>query len=265
LRDLFHCNLILIHKNIKINYTSHGKGSVVVLIHGFLENVTMWKDIIPILAKKNRVIAIDLLGHGNSENLSYVHTMEDQALMIKFVLNHLKLRRYTIIGHSLGGYVALAFAELFPENIKKIVLMNSTALPDTVKKQKNRDRAIKMVKHHKDTFIKLAIPNLFTEKSRIKYKDSIENVKREALKTTLQGIVASLEGMKTRKDSTAVLHNNSFEKLFIIGRKDPLLNYNTLINQTKNTNTQIAEFTNGHMSHIENFEELIWSLTQFIR
>ncbi len=254
----------IIYKNTNISFTDIGKGSAVVLLHGFLENSTMWNKIIPILSEKNRVIAIDLLGHGKTDCLSYIHTMKDQANMVKAVLNHLKLRRYAIIGHSLGGYVALALAELYSENIKKLVLMNSTALPDTTIKQKNRDRAIAMVKRNKDTFIKIAIPNLFINQSKIKHKQEIDFIKKEALKTSLQGIIASLEGMKVRKDSTSVLQNKSFDKLFIIGRKDPLLSYNTLINQTKNTNTKIVELTNGHMSHVENFEELILSFTHFL-
>lgn len=256
---------IYIYKNIEISYTSHGKGSVVVLLHGFLENKSMWNTIIPILFKKNRVITIDLLGHGNSGNLGYLHTMENQAQMVKAVLNHLKLRRFIIIGHSLGGYIALALAELYPENIKKLCLMNATALPDSVEKQKNRDRAIAMVKRNKDTFIKMAIPNLFTKESKVKFKTEISLVKKEALKTSLQGVIASLEGMKIRKNRTEVLKDNRFNKLFIIGRKDPLLGYNSLIEQTKNTNTEIVEFTNGHMSHIENFNELILSLTNFVK
>ena len=256
---------IFSYKNTNISFTDTGKGSVLVLLHGFLENSSMWYKIIPILSKKNRVITIDLLGHGKTESLSYVHTMKDQAQMIKAVLNHLRLRRYTIIGHSLGGYIALAFAELYSDNIKKLVLMNSTAVADTLEKQKNRERAIAMVKQNKNTFIKIAIPNLFTKQSRLKFKKEINFVKKEALKTSLQGIIASLEGMKIRKDQTQILENKHFEKLFIIGRKDPLLSYKSLIKQTKNTKIKIAEFTNGHMSHIENFEELVLSLTNFVK
>lgn len=258
-------NLSFIYKNIKINYTSQGKGSVIVLLHGFLENSTMWHAITPILSKKNRVITIDLLGHGLSDNLSYVHTMEEQANMVKAVIQHLGLRRVILIGHSLGGYIALAFAEMYPDNVKKLVLMNTTALPDSLEKQKNRDRAIAMVKKNKDIFIKIAIPNLFCKESRITYKNAIEVVKKEALKTSLQGVIASLEGMKIRKDRSVILHNTLFEKLFIVGKKDPLLSFNTLLNQTKNTDTQLAVLSNGHMSHIENFNELILSLNAFIK
>ncbi len=257
-------NKTYIYKNIKINYTSHGKGSVVVLLHGFLENSTMWNKIIPILSKNNRVITIDLLGHGESDNLSYIHTMEDQAEMIKSVLKHLRLRRFTIIGHSLGGYIALALAELYPENIKKLILMNSTALSDSVEKQKNRDKAISMVKKNKNTFIRIVIPNLFCEESRAKYIYDIEFIKKEALKTSLQGVIASLEGMKTRKDRQFILQNNSFDKLFIIGKKDPLLDYQSLIMQTENTNTKILKLSKGHMSHIENYYDLVDVLLNYI-
>jgi len=101
------------YKNISISYAVSGKGSAVVLLHGFLENKTMWHKIKKVLSKKYKVVSIDLLGHGKTESLGYVHTMEDQAEMIKAVLNHLKLRKYVLIGHSMGGYISLAFAKKF--------------------------------------------------------------------------------------------------------------------------------------------------------
>ncbi|MEE9349635.1 MAG: alpha/beta fold hydrolase [Flavobacteriaceae bacterium] len=253
------------YKNIKINYSSSGKGPVVVLLHGFLENKTMWQEIVPSLAQKNRVITIDLLGHGKTDNLSYVHTMEAQAKMIKAMLNHLKLRRYFIIGHSLGGYIALAFAELFPKTIKGLCLMNSTALPDTFEKKINRERAIAMVKKNATIFIKLAIPNLFTSASRLKHKTSIEAIKEQALLTTKQGVIASLEGMKIRKDRSFIYHNSAFKTTLIIGKTDPLLSYNSLLSQVKNTKVDIIEFSNGHMSHVENTQELIVEFLQFLK
>jgi len=253
------------YKNINISFADTGEGSAVILLHGFLENSTMWDSIVPILSKKNRVITIDLLGHGNTDNLSYVHTMHDQAKMVKAVLNHLKLRKYILIGHSLGGYIALAFAELFPENIKKFCLLNSTALPDSKEKKLNRDRAINLVKKNAAIFVGMAIPNLFTEDSRLKFKNEITFVKKEALKTSTQGVIASLEGMKIRKDRTFILQNNTFKKLFILGKKDPLLNRNDLLEQVKNADVEVIEFSNGHMSHIENLMELIIVLQEFVK
>ena len=109
--------MILDYKNAAIFYTDSGKGPAVVLIHGFLENTTMWNVIAPELSKRNRVITIDLLGHGKSDCMGYTHSMELFAETINAVLKQLRIRKCTLIGHSLGGYVALAFAE---NNAKKI-------------------------------------------------------------------------------------------------------------------------------------------------
>lgn len=256
-------SLFFTYKNSNISYTTNGKGSVVVLLHGFLENKEMWQDIVSLLAKKNRVICVDLLGHGASENLGYVHTMEEQAKMIKALLNHLKLRRVTLIGHSLGGYISLAFAELFPQTTKGIVLMNSTALSDDLEKKKNRDHAIKIVKKNKNLFIKMAIPNLFSQESKILFKDKIEQIQQEALRTSKQGVIASLEGMKMRKNRVEVLNNIS-KKLLIIGKQDPILNYEALCQQAENTKTPTAIFSRGHMSHLENLPELQQTLCRFL-
>jgi pimeloyl-ACP methyl ester carboxylesterase len=239
------------YKNIQIQYTSQGLGSVFVLLHGFLESSTMWNNITPILAKKHRVISIDLLGHGLSENLSYVHTMEEQAEMVKTVLDKLRLRRYTLIGHSMGGYIALAFANKYAKNIKHLVLMNSTALPDSTVRLANRDRAIKMIKKNKETFIKMAIPNLFSEESRSLYSAEINTLKEEANQITIQGITAAIEGMKVRKNYSILLKQSNFLITFIAGKKDTVLNYIDLVEQTKDTLVDFISLENGHMSHIE--------------
>ena len=255
----------LLHKNTNVNFTLTGKGNAVVLIHGFLENSSMWKEVSQELSKRNRVICIDLLGHGKTENLGYIHTMEDQAEMVKSVLNHLKLRKYIIVGHSMGGYVALAFAKLFPSAIKGISLMNSTALPDSEEKKISRDRAIKVLKKNHKLFINAAIQMLFAEKNREIYGKEIEQITKEALQLSPQGIIAALEGMKIRKNQTFIYKTVNFPIQMIIGKQDPALDYESLISQTKNTKVKVVEFPDGHMSHIENKIELIESLTSFIK
>ena len=110
----------IIFKNTAISFSDIGTGATVVLLHGFLENKTMWKDLAPKLAEKNRVISIDLLGHGQSDCLGYIHSMEENAEIVKAILSNLKIRKAIIIGHSMGGYIALAFAELFPQFLKEL-------------------------------------------------------------------------------------------------------------------------------------------------
>ena len=252
------------YKHINVHYTDKGKGSAIVLLHGFLENSTMWKPFISKIAKKNRVVTIDLLGHGKTECLGYVHTMEDMAEAVKAVLSKLRLRRVVLIGHSMGGYVALAFGEKYPEMMKGLCLMNSTGTADSKEKQINRDRAIEAVKHNYKSFIKISISNLFRPKNRTIFVDEINKVKDEALKIPLQGIIAALEGMKVRKDRTKILKSKSFKKMMIIGKHDPVLDQESLLQQTKNTDVRIVEFPDGHMSHIENKKEFSEQIMHFI-
>jgi pimeloyl-ACP methyl ester carboxylesterase len=255
----------IFHKNTIVHFTSTGKGKTLVFLHGFLENSSMWSSISQELSKKYRVICIDLLGHGKTENHGYVHSMEDQTKMVKAVLNHLKLRKYVLIGHSMGGYIALSFSKLFPNNVKGLCLMNSTAIADSEEKKINRDRAINAVKQNHKTFVRIAIPMLFSEKNRVLFPSEIKQVTNEALKISPQGIIAALEGMKIREDTTKIYKEATFPIQLIIGKQDPALEYSTLINQTKNTNVKVVEFPDGHMSHIENKDDFIKSLSSFIK
>lgn len=253
------------YKNINVAYTDSGKGTAIVLLHGFLENQQMWHALTPELCQKYRIITIDLLGHGQTSCLGYVHEMEEQADMVHDLLSQLRIRKAVFFGHSMGGYVALAFAELYPDFIKGLVLMNSTSLADSDERKTNRDRAIKAVKKDYTAFVRLSIANLFSEDNRAILTDDIEKVKIEALKTPLQGIVAALEGMKIRKDREVLLHFGPYPKLLILGRKDPVLHYEENRSQIENTNVELITLADGHMSHIENTAEVLKAITNFLK
>jgi pimeloyl-ACP methyl ester carboxylesterase len=253
----------LLYKNTKISYSDAGKGTAIFLLHGFLENSTMWDSYITSFTEKYRVITIDLLGHGKSECLGYVHTMEDQADMVHAVLQHLKIRKSIFVGHSMGGYVALAFAELYPENIKGLVLLNSTTYADDHERKINRNRAIKMAHKEYGSLVQISIANLFSIDNRESFITEINQVKKEALKTPLQGYIAAQEGMKLRKNKEQLLHVTSYPKLLILGKKDGVLNYDDNIKQVEGTNVQWISFPDGHMSHIENKTELEKVLLNF--
>ena len=255
----------IIYKNTKISFTDKGKGTAVVLLHGFLENKTMWDKYISSLSKNHRVIAIDLLGHGETECLGYVHVMEDQADMIFTVLIYLRIRKIVLVGHSMGGYVALAFAELYPDYIKGLFLLNSTSRADSDERKTNRDRAIVAVKQNYTNFVRMSISNLFSEDNRELLAKEIEKVKRQALKTPLQGIIASLEGMKIRNDREVLLHFAPYPIQLVLGEKDGVLNYEENIDQIEGTKVALTTFPDGHMSHIENEKELKKVLVDFLK
>jgi pimeloyl-ACP methyl ester carboxylesterase len=253
----------VLYKKIKIAYQKFGSGPTIVFLHGFLENQKMWAFYTTILSKNYTIITIDLLGHGQTESLGYVHTMEQNAEAVLSVLNHLNLQKASFVGHSMGGYIALAFAEKNPLSTTSLVLLNSTAFADSNEKKLNRDRAIKVVKKDYETFVKMSIANLFAENSRKSFEAQIEITKSEALKTPLQSIISSLEGMKIRPDRSTFFAKIKIPKLLILGKDDTILNYQENILQTKNSDIEVISLSGGHMSHIENQIETLHELESF--
>ncbi len=255
----------IIYKGAKIAFSDEGKGTAIVLLHGFLENSTMWDEIKPALLKRNRVVCIDLLGHGQTECMGYVHTMELMAETIEAVLQHLKIRKIILVGHSLGGYVALALAERYPDAIKGLVLLNSTTRADSNERKLLRDRAIQAVHGNYENLVRMSISNLFRPKSRTLFTTEITAVKKEALQTPIQGYVAAQEGMKLREDREVLLNFSPYKKLMFIAKKDPILNFEAALSQVEGTEVQKIILPDGHMSHIENKDAVIEGLLKFIK
>lgn len=255
----------IIFKNAKISFSDVGKGTSVVLIHGFLENSTMWKNIVPQLSKKNRVICIDLLGHGKTDCLGYVHSMELFSEAIETVLKHLKIRKYILVGHSLGGYISLVISKNNPNRIKGLCLVNSTSNADDEERKKLRFRANKMAQNNFENLVKMSFSNLFGLESRTTFKEEINLALLEALKTPIQGYIAASEGMRIRPNRNHVLAENNFKKLIVVGENDPVLDVKTAIIEAKKTNAELVILSGGHMSHIENETALIELLIRFIK
>lgn len=244
------------YKNSAIFYETFGEGPTIVLLHGFLESSTMWKPLIPQLSKNNFIITLDFPGHGKSDVISEIHTMEMMAEIAEEILKHLKITSATFIGHSMGGYVSLAYAEMFPDKVEKLILLNSTPVADSEEKKENRNRALKVIDQNPQAYISMAIGNLFAESSREKFASEIENLKREAYSFPVDGIKSAIRGMRDRKDRTEVLKNFNKGKYMVLAKEDPILP----ISETKkvaescNVSTKIIE--GGHISTIENLDSV---------
>ncbi len=256
--------MILEYKGISVYYQDEGQGHPIVLLHGFLENSTMWSGIKALLLKKNRVICVDLLGHGQTECLGYIHTMENMADAVMAVLNYLKLPSYTVIGHSMGGYVSLALAEKNPNAITRLCLMNSTYHADDFEMKALRRRANKMVQTNFEAVVRMSVINLFSSERSDSKKKAIDQVIEQALKTPLQGYIAGQEGMLLRRNKFDFLKKLDVEKLIVIGKKDLVVKVKQIKYDTVGTDIQCKELTLGHMSHIENFKELSYILLRFV-
>lgn len=256
--------MILQYKGIDVFYNDEGTGKTVVLLHGFLEDYTMWKDISIELIKTNRVITLDLLGHGKTDCLGDVHTMNDMAKTVDLVLSHLNISESILIGHSMGGYVALAYAKKNIEKVKGLCLMDSTYEADDDELKARRVRANKMVRTNFESMVRMSFANLFSESSKEKFNTEFESALHIALKTSVQGYIAGQEGMKLRKDMTSFFVNAPFNKAIILGKKDSVLNSEKIAGFAKKHHIHVSMFSEGHMSHIENKTECLNNIMHFI-
>lgn len=252
-------------KNSKVSFTDIGKGNAIIFLHGFLEDNSIWDAVQQQLQNKYRCIAIDLLGHGKSDCIGFVHQMKHFAESVHAVLRHLKLRKVHLIGHSLGGYVALAFAELYPANVKGLCLLNSTSNEDSDERKEIRDRAIEMAKSNYENLVKMSIANLFYQQNITRFSSQIETLKNKALQTPVQGYIAAQEGMKIRKNRNHILKNATFKKLMIAGANDPIIPLTVSKKEAEATITPLVILEGGHMSFIENKENLTKALADFLK
>ncbi|MES2680031.1 MAG: alpha/beta hydrolase [Bacteroidota bacterium] len=260
-------NKTAIYKQEKIYFSDTGKGRAVVLLHGFLGSKEIWKPVTENLSKSYRVIAIDLPGHGQTPCLGYAHSMDLMAKSVKAVMEHLRLKKYVIIGHSMGGYVALAFADLFPDNLKGFCLFHSTAYSDSEEKKKDRLRAIDLVKANKNIYTKNTIRNLFATKNLKYLGDEISFALGIARQTGRQGIIAALHGMRDRQSRDIILGLVEYPIMMVIGERDNVLPAAILLEQSrliKNKSVLYLEH-DGHFGFLESPRVSSRELRRFLR
>lgn len=248
--------MIFKFKEKSIFYETHGQGPVMVLVHGFLESSSMWKPFLEQLSKKHTIITMDLPGHGLSEVLAKSHTMELMAETIHSLLEHLNIETAIIVGHSMGGYISLAFAEKYPEKVEKLALVNSSPLADSEKRKEDRNRALNIIDQIPKAYISMAIGNLIAEESKAKFPDEIENLKNEAYTFPLEGIKAAIRGMRDRKDRTSILKNFPKEKFILLAELDPIMPISENVKLAQEVNFIVKIVAGGHMSSIENRNEV---------
>lgn len=240
-------------KGKAINFVCRGQGRVIVLLHGFLGALQIWDEFSEELSKNNRVVAVDLPGHGQSDVLDDVHTMELMAEAVKAVLDELEINQCVVIGHSMGGYVALAFARLYPQLVKGLGLFHSQAAADSAETKENRRRTVNIVKLNRGGFISEFIPDLFAKANVAQFHSEIEQLKNLALKTSKEGVIAAIEGMKERSGSFDLLINLPIPFLFIAGKEDARITVQNIMAQAiLPQHSQVLILANvGHMGFVE--------------
>lgn len=258
-------NDFLAFQGHRIHYSSQGSGPVLVLLHGFLESLEIWNDFTTTLSRDFTVVRIDLPGHGKSDIAGEVHTMELMAASVNAVLVHLGVSSCVITGHSMGGYVTLAFAEKYPEMVKGLVLFHSQAAPDSAEARENRNRTISIVKKNRSAFIRQFIPELFDQRHVAQFTLQIDNLVRIASAVKDTGIIAALEGMKERTGWINFLATTKTPVLFIAGKQDTRIPYSLAIEQSGiPAHSEVLLLENvGHMGFLEAPSETMAVLRHF--
>ena len=216
------------YKNKGIHYRVTGKGRPVLLIHGFAEDGNIWKELIKYLQNNFLLIVPDLPGSGKSKMLDGENvSIEDYAEVIKTILDKElpkvsptggDLEGAILIGHSMGGYITLAFAEKYPDLLNGFGLFHSSAFADDDEKKQIRQKAIDfIIAKGSHSFLKTSIPNLFAGKENLK---EMEDLIEEGKNFKPEALIQYYHAMINRPDRTDVLKTFNKPVLFIIGEKD---------------------------------------------
>ncbi len=257
------------YQNTFIRYNDTGdysRDKTIVLLHGYLETLEVWNDISNELSKNYRIIAPDLPGHGETKNTEEIQTMESMADAVFYLLEQLHIKQCYLIGHSMGGYVTLAFAQKYADRLNGFSLFHSSAKNDSEEKKKSRDEQIQLIENgRKEEIINKHAPGLFAKENEEKFQNEIETIKKQALNIPDEGIIAALKGMKERPERVDLLQSPPVPILFIIGKKDNFIPYPVAKEQAElSDEIQAIELENsGHIGFIEEKRKVLEMITDF--
>ena len=255
-------------EGIRVCYSVTGTGRTIVLLHGYLETGEVWAPLSETLEGEFRLIAVDLPGHGDSEVKGDRHTMEFLAGAVRAVVADAGADRIVLVGHSLGGYVALAFVEMYPEMLAGYVLFHSHPHADTPSAIARRKREIVVVSAgRKNIMYPGNVSMMFAEKNLKVFPIALERSKMIASRNPGEGIIALLNGMIARPSRQSVLEQGRVPLLWLLGRNDL---YFTPAKALKETllplNAEVVILENsGHLGFIEETEKSAGLIAGFIR
>lgn len=226
----------------------------IVLLHGYLESMLVWDEFVDLLKGEYRVVTLDLPGHGVSLVDTEVHTMEYLAECVALTMEALGIDRYHVVGHSMGGYVALAMLDNNAQHLASITLLSSTTSADSVEKCDRRRREIELIKAGKKNTLARLVPHQgFAPENIKRLNDYIEDLRELILITEDEGVIAILGGMIERKSRGEQLRDSGIPHLFIFGRHDYYIPEDVaeeMIAADPNAEVMWLEHS-GHMGFIE--------------
>jgi pimeloyl-ACP methyl ester carboxylesterase len=251
----------------KIYYSDSGQGETIVLLHGYLESSEIWEGFAKKLAKKFRVISIDLPGHGLSKVYGDCHTMEFLASSVKGLLDCLQIKKVFLIGHSLGGYITMAFVELYPEVLRGYCLFHSHPFADSSETLEKREKEIKIVRSGKKYLLYPEnISKMYGNENLEKFREAVQRSKDIAATIRDEGIIAVLKGMMARPSRVTAMEKGKVPCLWIFGRLDNYISGENARSKVKlPENVRVVTLENsGHMGFVEQEELSLRIITEFV-
>lgn len=238
----------------KVRYSDLGKGNAIVLLHGYLETGDVWHPLEKLLAVNHRVLTVDLPGHGGSEVTGEPHTVEYMAGAVREVIKDTGEKKVLLAGHSLGGYVTLAFAEKYPELLSGYVLLHSHPFADSPEAVTKRKREIFVVRAgKKDIVYPASISMMFAEQNLARMPEELARSKEIASQNSAKGIIAMLNAMMARPSRSALVESGTLPLLWILGRHDLYFSPEKALGDIKlpgNARVVILE-NSGHLGFVE--------------
>lgn len=250
-----------------ISYQVAGKGSPVMLVHGFGEDSRIWDDQAAVLEKNFQLIIPDLPGSGKS-GLTNDVSMEGMARVLNQVLDDAGVDTCTMVGHSMGGYITLAFAELFPQRLKALGLFHSSAYADNEEKKTARRRGIEFIQEQgPEKFLEQSTRNLFSEGYRKKNPAEVQHFIDRFTNFPAQSLVRYYEAMMQRPDRTRVLKEFTGPVMFIIGKHDNAVPPDQVLEQCHLPRLAYIQLLthSGHLGMIEEAAASTSFLEKFLR
>lgn len=256
------------YNGAKIHYREEGRGNsqTLVLLHGFLQSLDVWSPFMLSYMHSMHVVAIDLPGHGFSDNLGNVNSMEDMADAVNAVLDELEVDHCVMVGHSMGGYVALAYADRYLYRLKGLALLHAHALPDTQEHRERRQQVCHQVEVNRAGYILNFVPSLFYDSLRSDIAQEVKDLQDLCLNTQNAGIIAAQIGMARRPSRIDLLSKIQVPVLSVFGKQDNRLDVDLAVSQAMIPSKAEIVVLNecGHMSHIEEYKYIKSRICGFV-
>ena len=248
-----------------LSFQQSGDGFPVILLHGYMESLKMWDQLVN-SSNAFSWWAVDLPGHGETAllNEEMEPSIDWYAHEVISFIQLKEIKEFHLVGHSMGGYIALRIKEMIPDACKKVILLNSHPWEDSQLKKTDRLRVADIAYKAKSLFVQQAIPALFFQPDC--FQEAIQLLTSEANNMSADAIAYAALAMRNRKDSTHVIDQFAEDFLIIQGKFDPLIDCEQVIEFSDVHKVKRAVLANsGHMAHIEEPDEISHLIHVFFR